>query len=46
MERVLLNWGTNWRLIRYADVLLMLSEAYYRMGGNEDNARFMTKQGT
>jgi hypothetical protein len=35
------DWGTNWRLIRYADVLLMLSEAYYRMGGNEENARLM-----
>ena len=25
-----LNYGTNWRLIRYADVLLMAAEAYYR----------------
>ena len=27
-----LNYGTNLRLIRYADVLLMTSEAYYRQG--------------
>lgn len=25
-----LNMGTNWRLIRYADVLLMAAEAYFR----------------
>ncbi|WP_276499297.1 RagB/SusD family nutrient uptake outer membrane protein [Pontibacter litorisediminis] len=31
-----LNYGTNWRLIRYADVLLMAAEAYYRLG---DEAR-------
>lgn len=24
-----LNYGTNWRLLRYADVLLMAAEAYY-----------------
>jgi hypothetical protein len=33
-----LNYGTNWRLIRYADVLLMAAEAYYR-AGNEPQAR-------
>ncbi|AKD01974.1 RagB/SusD family nutrient uptake outer membrane protein [Pontibacter korlensis] len=33
-----LNYGTNWRLIRYADVLLMAAEAYYRLG-NEGRAR-------
>jgi hypothetical protein len=33
-----LNYGTNLRLIRYADVLLMAAEAYYR-DGNEDRAR-------
>jgi tetratricopeptide (TPR) repeat protein len=33
-----LNYGTNWRLIRYADVLLMAAEAYYR-DGNEGEAR-------
>ncbi|WP_082893376.1 RagB/SusD family nutrient uptake outer membrane protein [Rufibacter ruber] len=27
-----LNYGTNWRMIRYADVLLMAAEAYYRAG--------------
>jgi len=32
-----LNYGTNLRLIRYADVLLMASEAYYRQG-NESKA--------
>lgn len=26
------NYGTNWRLIRYADVLLMAAEANYRIG--------------
>lgn len=29
-----LNYGTNWRLLRYADVLLMAAEANYR-NGNE-----------
>lgn len=33
-----LNYGTNWRLIRFADVLLMAAEAYYR-AGNEPQAR-------
>lgn len=33
-----LNYGTNWRLMRYADVLLMAAEAYYR-DGNESSAR-------
>lgn len=32
-----LNYGTNWRLIRYADVLLMAAEANYR-AGNEGQA--------
>ncbi len=27
-----LNYGTNWRMIRYADVLLMASEAHFRAG--------------
>ncbi|PIB36212.1 hypothetical protein BFP72_12835 [Reichenbachiella sp. 5M10] len=27
-----LNYGTNWRIIRYADVLLMAAEANYRDG--------------
>ncbi len=32
-----LNYGTNWRLLRYADVLLMAAEANYR-NGNEGAA--------
>ena len=32
-----LNYGTNWRLIRYADVLLMAAEAQYR-ASNEAKA--------
>lgn len=33
-----LNYGTNWRHIRYADVLLMAAEAFYR-ANNETKAR-------
>lgn len=33
-----LNYGTNLRLIRYSDVLLMAAEAYYRLG-NETRSR-------
>lgn len=33
-----LNYGTNWRMIRYADVLLMAAEANYR-AGNEAAAQ-------
>jgi tetratricopeptide (TPR) repeat protein len=33
-----LNYGTNWRMIRYADVLLMAAEAQYR-AGNEPKAQ-------
>lgn len=33
-----LNYGTNWRQIRYADVLLMAAEAFFR-DGNEGKAR-------
>ena len=33
-----LNYGTNWRQIRYADVLLMAAEAFYR-SNNEPKAR-------
>lgn len=29
-----LNYGTNWRLIRYADVLLMAAEAYNKSGND------------
>jgi hypothetical protein len=38
-----LNYGTNWRHIRYADVLLMASEAYYR-AGNEAKSRTYLNQ--
>lgn len=38
-----LNYGTNWRLIRYADVLLMAAEANYR-AGNEGKARTYLNQ--
>ncbi|AWO01143.1 RagB/SusD family nutrient uptake outer membrane protein [Chitinophaga alhagiae] len=38
-----LNYGTNNKLIRYADVLLMAAEAYYR-AGNEDRARAELKK--
>jgi hypothetical protein len=34
-----LNYGTNWRLIRYADVLLMAAEAHYRAGGGDATAQ-------
>ncbi|MEP2023912.1 MAG: RagB/SusD family nutrient uptake outer membrane protein [Reichenbachiella sp.] len=33
-----LNYGTNWRLIRYADILLLLAEAHY-FDNNENAAR-------
>ena len=41
-----LNYGTNLRLLRYADVLLMDAEAYYRLGGaaNEAKARAEIKK--
>jgi starch-binding outer membrane protein, SusD/RagB family len=29
-----LNYGTNWRLVRYADVLLMAAEAYHKAGND------------
>lgn len=32
------NYGTNWRLIRYADVLLMAAEAHFQ-AGNEGQAK-------
>ena len=34
-----LNYVTNWRLIRYADVLLMAAEAYQKQGGKDAEAR-------
>jgi hypothetical protein len=33
-----LNYGTNWRLMRYSDVLLMAAEAFYR-ANNEVKSR-------
>ncbi|MFK8102271.1 MAG: RagB/SusD family nutrient uptake outer membrane protein [Saprospiraceae bacterium] len=33
-----LNYGTNWRLIRYADVLLMAAEAHHK-SGDDGSAR-------
>lgn len=33
------NVGTNVRMIRYADVLLMAAEAYNRMGSQDESAR-------
>jgi starch-binding outer membrane protein, SusD/RagB family len=33
-----LNYGTNWRHIRYADVLLLAAEAYHK-SGNDTKAR-------
>lgn len=33
-----LNWNTAWRIIRFADVLLMAAEAHYQLG-NEAQAR-------
>lgn len=33
-----LNYGTNWRQIRYADVLLMAAEAFHK-AGNDPKAR-------
>ncbi len=30
-----LNYGTNWRQIRYSDVMLMAAEAYYRTDENK-----------
>jgi len=33
-----LNYGTNWRHIRYADVLLMAAEAFHK-SGNDEKAR-------
>ncbi len=29
-----LNYGTNWRLIRYADILLLAAEAYHKSGND------------
>ncbi|BAV08900.1 Starch-binding associating with outer membrane [Filimonas lacunae] len=38
-----LNYGTNWRLIRYADVLLMAAEAQYRAGSEGTSRTYLNK---
>lgn len=38
-----LNYGTNWRLIRYADVLLMAAEAQYRAGAEGTSHTYLNK---
>jgi len=38
-----LNYGTNWRLIRFADVLLMAAEAYYRAGNEPQCRTYLTR---
>jgi starch-binding outer membrane protein, SusD/RagB family len=38
-----LNYGTNWRLIRYADVLLMAAEAHHRAGNDGTAQRELNK---
>ncbi len=38
-----LNYGTNLRLLRFADVLLMASEAYYRQGKEEESRTELNK---
>lgn len=37
------NVGTNWRLIRYADVLLMMAEALNEQGRTEDAEGFLNQ---
>lgn len=37
------NYGTNWRFIRYADVLLMSAEANYRAGDEAGSRRELNK---
>lgn len=38
-----LNYGTNWRLIRYADVLLMAAEAQYRAGAEGTSQTYLNR---
>lgn len=38
-----LNYGTNWRLIRYADVLLMAAEAQYRAGAEGPSRTYLNQ---
>jgi len=35
------SYGTNMRLLRYADVLLMASEAYYRLGDDINSLKYL-----
>lgn len=37
------SFGTNWRLIRYADVLLMASEAYYHLNNEAKSLTELNK---
>lgn len=38
-----LNYGTNWRLLRYADILLMAAEAAYRAGDENKSRGYLTQ---
>jgi hypothetical protein len=38
-----LNYGTNWRHIRYADVLLMAAEAYYRSNDEVKSRQYLNQ---
>lgn len=38
-----LNYGTNWRFMRYADILLMAAEADYRAGDEPGSRRELKK---
>ena len=38
-----LNYGTNWRLIRYADVLLMAAEANFRAGREAQALEYLNR---
>lgn len=38
-----LNYGTNWRLIRYADVLLLAAEAYNKSGNDVEALKCINK---
>jgi starch-binding outer membrane protein, SusD/RagB family len=38
-----LNYGTNWRLLRYADVLLMAAEAHHRAGSGGTGLEYLNQ---
>ncbi|MBD0400992.1 RagB/SusD family nutrient uptake outer membrane protein [Flammeovirga sp. EKP202] len=38
-----LNYTTNWRLLRYADILLLAAEAYYNQGREADSRAMLNK---